>query len=588
MNYDLDTLWESMVKIVDPNGKTVGSGFFIRDNGYIITCHHVIFSLDVISVKYKGENYPASWCEDLSKVSADIAILKIDIHDVPEVQLSVPKDQIVSAIVYGFPAHKAVQFTKGFDIRGTLENSSPINTLSTYIKYPDVSERQPWNKKPEPDDTFWAYKIDSGVSSGISGGLVIDIQSGDAIGVIQASTSKESYAIKWKNISEELKKISINPDNVAAFSTVALRHQKTSASGAGKISYLPSKSYRELLGRQDDIDNIMSALLDESGRRIISIDGIGGIGKTALAQEVVEQALNNKFSDVVWLTAAEKEGSVKMTFDSVLDGIADQLNAPSLLKLEGEARLSKTRELLLQKKALIVLDNMETAEDPQQEIADQLFTIIGSSKALLTSRYRFKSSSSDIYTIHLSGIDKDASYVLIRDTALEKNMPYVLGVNEADLEPIIDVVGNVKAGYSPLALKFMVGQLMEYDPETIISYMQKVQINSSPSDLSYNVEFQKFWSSIFAKSFRLMGKTDKQLMYLMSRMFEPNIGTGEVKLIQAAMKLNSQEFLSVQNKNWRISFLEIGAPSLNISGRKRIYLHRLTFSLFSSLGKKRG
>ena len=157
----------------------------------------MIFPLDVISIKYKGKQYPASWCEDFSNIASDIAILKIDILDVPKVQLSVPKDQIVSSMVYGFPLHKEVQFTKGYDIRGTLEQSSPVNTLSTYTKYPELFNSQPWQRKPDPDDTFWAYKIDSGVSSGISGGLVLDVQSGNAIGVIQSSTSKKSYAIKW-------------------------------------------------------------------------------------------------------------------------------------------------------------------------------------------------------------------------------------------------------------------------------------------------------------------------------------------------------------------------------------------------------
>ncbi len=588
MNYNLDTLWESMAKIVDPKGKTVGSGFFIKENGYIITCHHVIFLLDKIDVDYKGKRYPAIWCEDISKISADIAILKIAIESVPAIQLSTPKSQIVSAIVYGFPANKTEQFSKGFDIAGTLEQSPPIRTLSTYGRYPDSSNVKPWNKKPKHDDTFLAYKISSGVSEGISGGLVLDKDSGNAIGVIQASTSQKSYAIKWKNISKELGKLSIHPDNVSAFSTIALRLQWTSDSKATKVSYLPSKSYRELLGRQSNIDNIMSALLDKTGRRIVSIDGIGGIGKTALAQEIAKRSLSHGFSDVVWLTAAEREGSVRMTFESVLDGIAIQLEDSSLLKLEGETRLSKTRELLLQKKALIILDNMETAAEPQQTISDRLFSVIGSSKALLTSRHRFRSSGNDVYAIHLAGIDKEASFTLVKDTALEKNIPHVLDVTIEDLEPIIDVVGNSQSGYSPLALKFMVGQLMEYDPKTIITYMTRVQISSDPNDLTYNADFNKFWSSIFAKSSRLMNKRDKQLMFLMSRMFEPNIGTGEVGIVQSAMGLNAQEFLKVQNNNWKISFLEIGQPSFKVNEKRRLYLHQLTFSLFSSLGRKRG
>lgn len=587
MNYDLDTLWKSMVRVLDPAGKTVGSGFFIREDGYIITCHHVIFNLDVLQVEYSGKNYSVSWCEELSKISSDIAILKIDLNNLSKVQLSTPKDQMVSAMVYGFPAKKNEQFSQGFDIYGVLEQSPPVNTLSTYKKkYEEISGLQPWNKPPGDQDTFLAYKLSvgttSGITSGISGGLVLDTESGNAIGVIQASTSQESYAIKWTNITEELKRLSISPDSVSAFSTIALRHQTTSVSDEAKVSYLPSKAYRELRGRQADVDNIMSALLDEKGRRIIGIDGIGGIGKTALAQEIAEKAVNHGFSDIVWLTASEKERSVKMTFDAVLDGIAIQLNAASLIKLTGEAKLCKTRELLLQRKVLIILDNMETAAEPQQEIAEQLFSVIGSSKAVLTSRYRFKSSSNDIYAVHLGGIDKETSLILVKDTALEKNMAQVLEVTDKELEPIIDAVGNKEAGYSPLALKFMVGQLMEYEPDTIIEYMQEAQIRGKQDDLSYNREFQKFWAYVFVKSLNLLNPQDIKFMYLMSTVLEPNVGTAREKGLRDAMRLNQNEFAVLRDNNWRISFLEIGHQKL----QKRLYLHRLTFSFFSSIQKK--
>lgn len=585
MNYDLDTLWESMVRVVNSEGKTVGSGFFIREDGYIITCHHVIFNLLSLQVEYCGQQYPATWCQDLSKISTDIAILKIEIENASKIQLSVPKDQIVSAMVYGFPANKSKQFSQGFDIHGVLEQSPPINTLSTYKKkYEQIPNSQLWNQKPNANDTFLAYRISTDVSPGISGGVVLERESGNAIGVIQASTSQESYAIKWANISQELKKLDISPDNVSAFSTVALRLQNTSISSEAKVSYLPSKAYRELLGRQADIDNIMSALLDKAGRRIIGIDGIGGIGKTALAHEIAEKALNNGFSDIVWLTAAEKERSVKMTFDSVLDGIAVQLNAASLLKLTGEARLSKTRELLLQKKALIILDNMETAAEPQQEIAEQLFSIISSSKALMTSRHRFKSFSNDIFAIHLGGVDKETSLILVKDTALEKNMPQIFEVGDDELEPIIDVVGNKEAGYSPLALKFMVGQLTKYEPNEIIDYMQKAQIHNEKNYLNYSRDFQNFWSHIFIKSLMLLTPQDIKFMYLMSKALEPNIGTARQGGLRDAMRLDQPSFAKLRDNNWRISFLEIGHRKL----QKRLYLHRLTFSFFSSIQKSKG
>jgi nucleoside-triphosphatase THEP1 len=443
MNYDLDQLWQSMVKVLDTDNKTIGSGFIVRSDGYIVTCHHVIYSLNFICVEYKGQTYEAVWCDSLSNIEVDIAILKINTSDAKIVPIAFPKDQVISAMVYGFPRDKIEQFSKGFDVYGTLSQSPPINTLSTYKGFPDVPQVNVWNRKPREDSTFLAYRIDEKVSPGISGGLVLDKETGFAIGVIQAGSGKESYAISWNNITDKLEELSINPSAQDVFSVISLRTQQTSISTSTKVSNLPSQGYRELLGRKHYINSIVDALTDPYGRRVISIDGLGGIGKTALAREVAEDSLSQGFEEVVWLTAAISEGSEQMTFETVLDGIAKQLHESSLLKLEGEARINKIREILNSKHVLIVLDNMETAKEPQNLITDKLFSILGSSKAILTSRHRFRNIENDICSFHIGGVSKEIALQLVKDTAIEKNMPTVLEVGEDELEPIIDATGNL-------------------------------------------------------------------------------------------------------------------------------------------------
>lgn len=579
MNYNLDELWQSMVKVLDADHKPIGSGFVIRSDGYIITCHHVIYSLNSICVEHQGQMYEAFWREDLSNIEVDIAILEINIIDARIVPIAFPKDQVVSAMVYGFPRDKSEQFSKGFDVHGTLKQSSPINTLSTYKGFPDIPHTNVWNRKPRADSTFLAYRIDERVSPGISGGLVLDKETGFAIGVIQAGSGKESYAISWKNIIAQLKELSINPSAQDAFSVVSLRSQQASISTSTKVSNLPSQGYRELLGREDYIDRIVDALNDPYGRRVISIDGMGGIGKTALAREVAENSLSRDFDEVVWLTASTRESSEQMTFETVLDGISRQLNESSLLKLEGEARINKMREILNSKRVLIVLDNMETAKEPQNSIAEKLFSVLASSKAILTSRHRFRNMENDICSFHIGGVSKEIALQLIKDTAIEKNMPTVLEVNENELEPIIDATGNIDAGYSPMALKFIVGQLEKYDPDEILKYVKNVRLIDSYEESSDRNEFRLFWQHIFLKSLRLLSPLDRKFMYITTRMLEPNIGTGREDVIRISMGLTEEDFLQVRESTWRVLFLEIGHQGL----RKRFYLHRLTFTFFSNI-----
>ncbi|EKQ69909.1 hypothetical protein OsccyDRAFT_1528 [Leptolyngbyaceae cyanobacterium JSC-12] len=67
-------------------------------------------------------------------------------------------------------------------------------------------------------------------------------------------------------------------------------------------------------------------------------------------------------------------------------------------------------------------------------------------------------------------------------------------------------------------------------------------------------------------------------MYIMTRMLEPNVGTGREDVIRASMGLTEEDFLQVRESTWRVSFLEIGHQGL----RKRLYLHRLTFTFWLS------
>ncbi|MGB0386290.1 MAG: NB-ARC domain-containing protein [Ardenticatenaceae bacterium] len=200
---------------------------------------------------------------------------------------------------------------------------------------------------------------------------------------------------------------------------------------------LPDKPYRQLRGREERIKQIIEGLRDTDGPSIVGIDGMGGIGKTALAYEVTERCFEEDyFEAAVWISASRgpstssgtvaswEQASGALTFESILDTIGQQLGVPDIAKFKLAQKKARVQALLAKVGTLVVLDNLETAYEPQNEIARQLQPLLASSrsKALLTSRYRFRG---DLYVIHLSGLHESSVLPLIQQIAEEKGIHHV-------------------------------------------------------------------------------------------------------------------------------------------------------------------
>jgi hypothetical protein len=333
---------------------------------------------------------------------------------------------------------------------------------------------------------------------------------------------------------------------------------------------LPDKPYRALVGRDEIVDNMLEALRDPAGKRMLAVDGMGGIGKTALAREVVDRCLAEKLFEVtVWIQAPKEEfidlhrtkKAGTLTFDIVLDTIARQLGALDVFRLKGMEKEARLKSLLEIQPMLMVLDNLETARDPQDEIARRLLPLLGPSKAILTSRRRFQG---DLYAIHLTGLDEEHSIDFIHQEADEKN---INRVGTAKLEELKQIATDT--GGSPLALKLVVGQLEALDLETILTLLRDIQL---PEQSSEEDEYFRFYQGIFFSSWKLLSEKSQMLLISMSH-FSPGVG-GTMESIRAISELENPTLAHCIKELWRFSLLEVGeSPSLK---KIRYYLHTLT------------
>jgi hypothetical protein len=277
----------------------------------------------------------------------------------------------------------------------------------------------------------------------------------------------------------------------------SLSHQRGSDPGL-------SSPQVDFVGRHDDLVRLLKALKDP-GIPLIVVKGIGGIGKTALAQEAVRRlATEEFFVQIVWRsTQAERfvgEGATHnevtdYSFDALLADILSQCGMASSAGAPTAVKLQAVREWLSGNRALIVLDNLETVPERDALVAS-LFEILGKGKLLITSRYALVHHRA--FAIDLEGLSVEDGIDFLRKTATRQNNRNLMGANRATLTSIHNVTGG-----APLAMMLVAGQ-MNYQPvDHVLKVIEKAGINELSYGF-YSFIFRKCWDELDARSRRVL------------------------------------------------------------------------------------
>ncbi|MCB0099155.1 MAG: hypothetical protein KDE46_25660, partial [Caldilineaceae bacterium] len=138
---------------------------------------------------------------------------------------------------------------------------------------------------------------------------------------------------------------------------------------------LEPPSYAQLIGIEEKLATLLHMIQGQAPPWIIAIEGIGGLGKTALADRLMRSVIQKGLYDEIgWVSARQStlqlDGHVHTPSLPALDAAAliEQLFHQILPNGEynaasQESRLSRLREYLKQKPSLIVIDNLETVHD---------------------------------------------------------------------------------------------------------------------------------------------------------------------------------------------------------------------------------
>ncbi len=178
---------------------------------------------------------------------------------------------------------------------------------------------------------------------------------------------------------------------------------------------LPQPDYEDFVGREAEIKKVMEQLHPDSRPWIVTIDGIGGIGKSALALEIAHRYLDPKkiasverFDGIVWVSAKETvltaEGlktrpQVLRNLSDIYAAIAITLRQEKITRARSEAEQDGLiRDVLTHQRVLIILDNLETVDD--ERVNAFIRELPKPTKAMVTTRHRIDVS----FPIRLTGM----------------------------------------------------------------------------------------------------------------------------------------------------------------------------------------
>ena len=262
------------------------------------------------------------------------------------------------------------------------------------------------------------------------------------------------------------------------------------------------------VGRKAEIARCMEALSSEDRGWGVAIDGIGGMGKTALALEVAHKARKQALFDAylfasaktTWLSSegVRQETLALSSLDSFCREFAKGLGQTEIVKItDATERRRALLDALRGRRTLLIWDNLETLNTEEREmIAEFLRKLPTPNKAIITSRRRTGESA---LTIRLDRLTEAEALELMREKG--KSSPSLARqLNATNRETLTALYES--AGGNPLALDWTLGQVA-HKGYSISVALEKLRNAANSTDL---------YGFLFADAAKTLTKNDRTVL----------------------------------------------------------------------------
>ena len=263
---------------------------------------------------------------------------------------------------------------------------------------------------------------------------------------------------------------------------------------------LDRPTYTRLIGVDDHLDRLADLIARPAPPWLVSIEGLGGIGKTSLADALSRRIIRQQScDDFGWVSARPQifklSGQIQsidlpaLRAENLIDRLVVQLipdyPKPDTLSIQEAQALLQTH--LKETRHLIVIDNLETVQDVE-ELLPTLRELANPSKFLLTSREKLYHELA-IHHFPLPELSDANTLQLIRHEIDLHNLGHLQQASDDDLKKIYQVVGG-----NPLAIRLVVGQTHVFALNVILDDLTTAR--SRTVEEMYTFIYRRTWESL--------------------------------------------------------------------------------------------
>lgn len=202
---------------------------------------------------------------------------------------------------------------------------------------------------------------------------------------------------------------------------------------------LPARDCSAFIGREAEIEKLLQLLSFESPTPRISIEGLGGVGKTTLVLDIAYRYLqankqankssNSRFEAIVFTSAKTHHFTSKgiltrlwreRTLQDILRAIARTIKCPDTATTNFKETYEQVYSRLANMPTLLIIDNLDSLEE-EQEVLSFLYELPTTVKVIITSR-----EITPLTRICLKPLTLTEGLTLIQSQAVEKNVELTL------------------------------------------------------------------------------------------------------------------------------------------------------------------